>query len=59
MVVLWEAEILDTKHGMANFIGAEETMRQSQHVEALGPRLDKAIHEWAELSESINAKEMD
>jgi ATP-binding cassette subfamily F protein 3 len=52
-----EAEIAQTEAELAVFVSAEQSQRQSQQLDALRARLDAAMHEWAEVSEAIEAEE--
>jgi ATP-binding cassette subfamily F protein 3 len=52
-----EEEIAQTEAKLAVYVSAEESQRQSQHIDTLRARLDAAMHEWAEVSEAIEAED--
>jgi ATP-binding cassette subfamily F protein 3 len=52
-----ETEIAATEEALANFVSAEETQRQSKHLDTLRARLDEVMLEWATLAEAIEAEE--
>lgn len=54
-----ERDIAETEAAMAVYVTAEESLRQSNHLDSLRERLDAAMHEWAEISEAIEAEEAD
>ncbi len=54
-----ERDIAETEAAMAVYVTAEESLRQSNHLDSLRERLDAAMHEWAEISEAIEAEESD
>lgn len=52
-----EEEIAQTEAKLAVYVSAEESQRQSQHLDTLRNRLDAAMYEWAEVSEAIEVEE--
>jgi ATP-binding cassette subfamily F protein 3 len=51
------AKLAATEEALANFVSAEETQRQSKHLDTLRARLDEVMLEWATLAEAIEAEE--
>ncbi|MCL4784615.1 MAG: ATP-binding cassette domain-containing protein [Bryobacterales bacterium] len=51
-----ESAIAETEAAMAVYVTAEQSMRQSNELDALRERLDATMQEWAEVSEAIEAE---
>lgn len=51
-----ESAIAETEAAMAIYVTAEQSMRQSNELDALRERLDATMQEWAEVSEAIEAE---
>ncbi len=53
-----EEKIAATEGDLAQFVSAEESLRQTKLLDELRARLEEAMGEWAELAESIEAEEV-
>ena len=51
-----ESAIAEIEAAMAVYVTAEQSMRQSNELDALRERLDATMQEWAEVSEAIEAE---
>ena len=54
----FEAAIAKTESALSQFVSAEETQLQSRQLDELRAHLDAAMHEWAELAETIESEEV-
>jgi ATP-binding cassette subfamily F protein 3 len=52
-----EHDLAATETALAQFVNAEETLRQTRHADSLRARLEQATQEWAEVSEIIEEEE--